>query len=98
MDSLDKFIKSVGWKFPKGYPDMNDPKDKAMLFELAENFISEKQVLKENESMSVKKLLEFLLHVGVRTLDLNDHYKANTSVTGSNVAIFDAYFENVKFM
>ena len=41
MDSLDKFIKSVGWKFPKGYPDMNDPKDKAMLFELAENFMGE---------------------------------------------------------
>ena len=41
MDNLDKFIKSVGWKFPKGYPDMNDPKDKAMLFELAENFMGE---------------------------------------------------------
>jgi hypothetical protein len=41
MDSLDKFIKSVGWKFPKGYPDMNDPKDKAMLFELAEDFMGE---------------------------------------------------------
>jgi hypothetical protein len=41
MDNLDKFIKSVAWKFPKGYPDMNDPKDKAMLFELAENFMGE---------------------------------------------------------
>ena len=41
MDNLDKFIKSVGWKFPKGYPDMNDPKDKAMLFELAEDFMGE---------------------------------------------------------
>ena len=41
MDSLDKFIKSVAWKFPKGYPDMNDSKDKAMLFELAENFMGE---------------------------------------------------------
>ena len=60
MDSLDKFIKSVGWKFPKGYPDMNDPKDKAMLFELAENFISEKQVLKENSEVydaTIKKAL-----------------------------------------
>ncbi len=41
MDQFDKFIKSVAWKFPKGYPDMNDPKDKAMLFELAENFMGE---------------------------------------------------------
>ena len=41
MDQFDKFIKSVAWKFPKGYPDINDPKDKAMLFELAENFMGE---------------------------------------------------------
>ena len=41
MNQLDKFIKSVAWKFPKGYPDINDPKDKAMLFELAENFMGE---------------------------------------------------------
>jgi hypothetical protein len=41
MNSLDKFIKSVAWKFPKGYPDINDPKDKAMLFELAEDFMGE---------------------------------------------------------
>ena len=41
MDQFDKFIKSVAWKFPKGYPDMNDPKDKAMLFELAEDFMGE---------------------------------------------------------
>ena len=60
MDTLDKFIKSVAWKFPKGYPDMNDSKDKAMLFELAENFISEKQVLKENSEVydaTIKKAL-----------------------------------------
>jgi hypothetical protein len=41
MNQFDKFIKSVAWKFPKGYPDVNDPKDKAMLFELAENFMGE---------------------------------------------------------
>jgi len=41
MDQFDKFIKSVAWKFPKGYPDMNNPKDKAMLFELAEDFMGE---------------------------------------------------------
>jgi hypothetical protein len=41
MNQLDKFIKSVAWKFPKGYPDINDPKDKAMLFELAEDFMGE---------------------------------------------------------
>ena len=32
MDVLDKFLHDVAYKFPKGYPDMNDPKDKDMLF------------------------------------------------------------------
>ena len=49
MDSLDKFIKSVAWKFPKGYPDINDPKDKTMLLALFEAYTGEKQVLKEPE-------------------------------------------------
>jgi len=35
MDSLDKFLHSIAYKFPKGYPDINDPKDKNMLFEIA---------------------------------------------------------------
>ena len=27
MDVFDKILKEHSWKFPKGYPDMNDPKD-----------------------------------------------------------------------
>jgi hypothetical protein len=34
MDILEKFIRSVSYKFPKGYPDMNDPKDVELLFQL----------------------------------------------------------------
>ena len=33
MDVLDKFLKQYSYKFDKGYPDMNNPKDKEMLFE-----------------------------------------------------------------
>ena len=55
MDILEQFIRDVAYKFPKGYPDMNDPKDKAMLFELAEIFISEKQVLKEKVDIRLDK-------------------------------------------
>ena len=39
MDVLDKFFIQYAYKFPKGYPDMNDPKDKEMLFELAYKLI-----------------------------------------------------------
>jgi hypothetical protein len=33
MDILEQFIRSVSYKFPKGYPDMKDPKDVFMLYE-----------------------------------------------------------------
>jgi hypothetical protein len=31
MDILEQFIRDVSYKFPKGYPDMNDPKDYLLL-------------------------------------------------------------------
>jgi hypothetical protein len=37
MDSLDKFIKSVAWKFPKGYPDMKNEQDIFLLENLLVN-------------------------------------------------------------
>jgi len=37
MDVLEQFLHSISYKFPKGYPDMNDPKD----VELLNNLIGE---------------------------------------------------------
>jgi hypothetical protein len=31
MDILEQFIRSVSYKFPKGYPDIDDPKDVILL-------------------------------------------------------------------
>jgi hypothetical protein len=31
MDVLDKFLRKVSYKFPKGYPDINDAQDMLML-------------------------------------------------------------------
>jgi hypothetical protein len=31
MDVLEQFIRDIAYKFPKGYPDMNDPKDILLL-------------------------------------------------------------------
>jgi hypothetical protein len=33
MDILEQFLHSIAYKFPKGYPDMKDPKDIFMLYE-----------------------------------------------------------------
>ena len=40
MDVITKYLNSISYKFPKGYPDMDDPKDKAMLFEIIEQQMS----------------------------------------------------------
>ena len=44
MDVLDKFLHSIAYKFPKGYPDMNDSKDKIIL----ENELEQVMGLNEN--------------------------------------------------
>ena len=36
MDILEKFIRQISYKFPKGYPDLDDEADKRLLFELFE--------------------------------------------------------------
>jgi len=50
MDVLDKFFIKYSYKFPKGYPDMNDPKDKDMLFKMVNELVESKQLIKEQES------------------------------------------------
>jgi len=49
MDVLDKFFKKYSYKFPKGYPDMNDEQDKKLLFELIEN-ITDTKIISESQS------------------------------------------------
>ena len=41
MDALDRFLNRVAYKFDKGYPDVNNPKDMEMLFEMVNNILSE---------------------------------------------------------
>ena len=37
MDLIEKFIRQVSYKFPKGYPDMNNEQDVQLLNTLLEN-------------------------------------------------------------
>jgi hypothetical protein len=59
MDVFDKILKEHSWKFPKGYPDMNDPKDKEDLFAIVESY---KYRLKEEEKPTFDKqeLIDFI--------------------------------------
>ena len=44
VDPIIIFLNKVAYKFPKGYPDMNDPKDKKMLFEMITGITNEQQL------------------------------------------------------
>jgi hypothetical protein len=50
MDTLDKFLKQYSYKFDKGYPDINNPKDKEMLFEFAYTLTNSKQTINEQQT------------------------------------------------
>ncbi len=43
MDALDRYLNRIAYKFDKGYPDVNDPKDMEMLFGVI-NEIMEQQL------------------------------------------------------
>lgn len=53
MDILEKFIRKVAYKFPKGYPDINNPEDRALL----EQLIGEELILTEDDTTNFDELI-----------------------------------------
>ena len=62
MDIITKYLNNIAYKFPKGYPDINDSKDMELLNEMIKGFI------KEDEDKITKKDLVNLIN----DLDLDD--------------------------
>lgn len=62
MDNITKYLNKISYKFPKGYPDMGDPKDKVMLLEMVNNLIKEEEadgVVSKEEIIKVLQDEEF---------------------------------------
>lgn len=55
QDILDKFLKEVSYKFPKGYPDMEDPKDVEFLNKLVMEHTNESKEYKVLKFGDLKK-------------------------------------------
>lgn len=55
MDAIEQFLRKVSYKFPKGYPDISDPKDKLMLEILLENLLGEEVKFVPLEYSELKK-------------------------------------------
>ena len=66
MDSIDKFLKLYSYKFPKGYPDMNNEQDTLLL----ENILK-----KLNIEVSLKE-------VALSPTELNKPYTSRHELAG----------------
>ncbi len=60
MDPITKFLHNISYKFPKGYPDMNNEQDKDMLFQIINEMSEEKTLLNEGSELYNKVILEAL--------------------------------------
>jgi hypothetical protein len=61
MDILEKIIRDNCWKFDKGYPDMDIPKDVALLNEIVESYkykIKEEEEIKSVDDLKVDIILD----------------------------------------
>ena len=64
MDALERYINRVAYKFDKGYPDVNDPKDMEMLMEMVSAIIKEEE---EKSKITKNDLISL-----IKNLDLDD--------------------------
>lgn len=54
MDIFDKIIQENAWRFPKGYPDIDNPKDKELLFKLVEEEIGKPMLAEVTDSYDAR--------------------------------------------
>jgi len=59
MDGFDKFFKKYSYKFPKGYPDLNDPKDTLLLESLISDVLGKKFKLKEVGALGKNAMMKY---------------------------------------
>ena len=53
MDNITKYLNKVAYKFPKGYPDMNNAQDKKTLFEMVNNIVEDEEVVSSEEETDI---------------------------------------------
>lgn len=59
MDGFDKFFTKYSYKFPKGYPDLNDPKDTLLLESLISDVLGKKFKLKEVGALGKNAMMKY---------------------------------------
>ena len=62
MDVIEQFLHSISYKFPKGYPDMDNPEDVTLLNEIISN-LTEETPASTGEDAKYDKLIRDTLGV-----------------------------------
>jgi hypothetical protein len=80
MDVITEFINKVAYKFPKGYPDINDPADR----ELLESLMGLNEAEEEDEEKLIDKLIDIIRSSDLSDDELNAYIKSisNKGLTG----------------
>ena len=55
MDNITKYLNRIAYKFPKGYPDMNNDQDVLLLETLLSEFLGESIILENQDLISLIK-------------------------------------------
>ena len=61
MDNITKYLNKVAYKFPKGYPDMNNAQDVLLLETLMSEFLGEKFSLEEANTVEGNKFIKDII-------------------------------------
>ena len=77
MDLITKYLNSIAYKFPKGYPDMNNDQDVLLLESLISEVIGKKFSLEENKGR-VDTTLSAAITELPPALAFNDGYKPSS--------------------
>ena len=60
MDALDRYLNRVAYKFDKGYPEVNNPKDMEMLMEMVNALIKEEEAQQADGVVSKSDIIKVL--------------------------------------
>tara|TARA_Y100000592_G_scaffold98969_1_gene173519 strand:- start:748 stop:1803 length:1056 start_codon:yes stop_codon:yes gene_type:complete len=94
MDNLTKYLNNIAYKFPKGYPDMDNPEDKKMLFEIIENFIN------EDEEVDIKITDKDITNNKTSTItsseELYDTITTKYAVDGQDVLNVENFYNSIQ--
>ena len=91
MDGLDSFLQSIAYKFPKGYPDMDDPKDKKMLFEMVSSLTEESPEPETKDTLPPEKITKELVLKLLKGIDVDNMSDNALKILYDRISNFSSY-------